>query len=87
MTAFKPGDIVRIRTWEDMADTFGIDEEGEIDTIATFVPGMRHLCGEYATITKLHDNYTVELDFHNDEYNDEGWEYSIDMLEMEVEEE
>lgn len=87
MKKFKPGDIVCIRAWDDMEEKFGVDEYGRIRTIAYFVPPMRYLCEEFATITKMYDDSTVELDFCNDEYNDEGWEFSVDMLEMVVEEE
>lgn len=44
---FNVGDIVVIRGWREMADEFGVDDEGCIKTapIASFTLPMRQLCG------------------------------------------
>lgn len=77
---FKVGDRVRFRDWDDMAKEFGTAGIGSIDCKCTFVMGMRHLCGTYATIESI-DGYRV---FLKDFTAKEGatWDYSTDMIEL-----
>lgn len=77
---FNIGDRVKIRQWDDMASEFGVDNDGDIMIIESFVTNMAHLCGRTATITKKIDDRVVELDY-DDKSGDLAWEISIDMIE------
>ena len=44
-TDFKKGDIVRIRSWEDMENEFGVEDYGAIMCKFHFIPQMRKYCG------------------------------------------
>lgn len=42
----QPGDIVTIRTWDDMAEEYGLNESGGIKTpFLTILEGMKQFCG------------------------------------------
>lgn len=48
----QPGDIVTIRTWDDMAEEYGLNESGEIKTShITILKSMKQFCG-YSYIVK-----------------------------------
>lgn len=48
----QPGDHVTIRTWDDMAQEFGLDEKGRIQTPnLTILKSMKPYCG-YSYIVK-----------------------------------
>lgn len=48
----QPGDIVTIRTWDDMAEEYGLNESGEIKTPRiTILKSMKQFCG-YSYIVK-----------------------------------
>ena len=47
------GDLVRIRSWDDMASEFGIDEDGNIPCRFSFVEYMKNLCGIEFEITGI----------------------------------
>lgn len=48
----QPGDIVTIRTWDDMAEEYGLNESGGIKTpYITILQGMKQFCG-YSYIVK-----------------------------------
>ena len=43
---FQPGDCVTIRTWDDMAEEYGLNINGEIKTpYITILKGMKRFCG------------------------------------------
>ena len=42
----KVGDVVRIRSWEDMEAEFGVDEDGNIPCKYNFTDFMRNMCGD-----------------------------------------
>lgn len=49
---FQPGDAVTIRTWDDMAEEYGLNESGGIKTpYITILQGMKQFCG-YSYIVK-----------------------------------
>ena len=55
----QPGDIVTIRTWDDMESEFGLDEFGEIKTpYISILKGMKQFCGHSYIVKKVH--YTSE---------------------------
>ena len=42
----QPGDTVTIRTWDDMAEEYGLNESGGIKTpYITILQGMKQFCG------------------------------------------
>lgn len=42
----QPGDCVTIRTWDDMAEEYGLNINGEIKTpFITILKGMKRFCG------------------------------------------
>ena len=56
---FQPGDTVTIRTWDDMAEEYGLNESGEIKTpYITILQGMKQFCGHSYIVKKVH--YTSE---------------------------
>ena len=83
---FGEGDVVRVRSWADMAADFGqSDAEHSIalprDT--SFVDSMRHLCGKKFLIDQCLERgrygfYRLE-GFEGT--NPEGWSWSAEMLE------
>ena len=55
----QPGDIVTIRTWDDMAEEYGLNESGGIKTpYITILEGMKQFCGHSYIVKKVH--YTSE---------------------------
>lgn len=51
----RPGDIVTIRTWDDMAEEYGLNESGGIKTpYITILQGMKQFCG-HSYIVKQSD--------------------------------
>ena len=43
---FQPGDTVTIRTWDDMAEEYGLNESGGIKTpYITILKSMKQFCG------------------------------------------
>lgn len=57
------GDKLRIREWDDMAEEFGVDECGDIETKVWFTTGMRSSCGKPFTVSERYrfDNAEDEL--------------------------
>lgn len=47
------GDMVRIRSWQDMAEQYGLDPDGDIVGRPMFVRGMEKVCGQTVTISDL----------------------------------
>lgn len=80
---YEIGDTVRIRSWEDMKEEFGIDSYGDILCRCNFVTGMRPLCGLEAKLIKIAPLYgTISLQFLNAPSGiSTGWNYSFDMIE------
>lgn len=79
---FYPGDVCRIREWDDMAEEFGEDEElNEILCEFTFTDAMRYLCGKTFTVKRVSGGQ-----YFSEEHIETGYlrTYSIsaDMLEL-----
>lgn len=79
--AFKVGELVRIRQWDDMEKEFGLTMLGSIRCRCCFADGMKPLCGKYAEIKDLLLDGIVHLRFFNCDDSVENWNYSIDMIE------
>ena len=62
----KTGKIVQIRSWEDMAQEYGLSEEGWIliPGMYRFVEPMRHVCGTTGKVTRANDenNFTIRIE-------------------------
>ena len=74
---FKVGDKVKVRSWEDMRDEFGTDEDGDIiikEEKVYFLEKMSALCGTAQIISVVHDGYYLLK-------NAEGWIFTDEMLE------
>ncbi len=69
------GSTIRIRSWESMAEQFGIDECGNIPCKYVFLEDMKHLCGQQYTIV----GFTAFEEVLVDRYL--GYTLSIDMIE------
>lgn len=51
----QPGDIVTIRTWDDMAEEYGLNESGEIKTPRiTILKSMKRFCGNSYVVKEVH---------------------------------
>ena len=50
---FSVGDIVRVRSWNDLEDEYGIDEYGSIDCPYSLTSGMSKYCGKEIHIDSL----------------------------------
>lgn len=89
---FKVGDRVQFKTWEEMEKEFGLEKNGDtyIRCRCGFPLRMKHLCGTYATITKIY--YSEFMEHHIYKLTDftakgeTGWIYSSDMLKPAVNE-
>ena len=76
---FNVGDKVMIRPWDDMEAEFGTSKGCIYLPRVYFLPSMRYLCMEQATITNVFDT-EVELEFDDD--IDSDWTFTEDMLIM-----
>lgn len=81
------GALVRVRSWDDMEDEFGLNEDGEIECNFIFVREMEEFCGQEYIIEEVHEDSgrvllkrCVENEY---EYNrTRGWSFHPDMLEL-----
>lgn len=52
----QPGDTVTIRTWDDMAEEYGLNESGEIKTpYITILQGMKQFCGHSYIVKEVYN--------------------------------
>ena len=80
MSKFKVGDRVRVREWEDMEREFGLTKYGSIRVVLPFLPQMHHLCGNTATVIKVHSKINIELGDWKDKRRDCKWVFCDEML-------
>ena len=77
------GDVLRIRSYEDMVDEYGCDKYGIIySENSCFSEGMSYLCGEQFTVSEITNdawvNETFFLSKEGIEYFDsDGWHWYI----------
>lgn len=68
----QPGDCVTIRTWDDMAEEYGLNKAGGIKTPhITILEDMKPYCGNSYTIKNVYRNSRGKLGsvlFHNIPY-------------------
>lgn len=77
---YKKGDLVKIKTWEQMVDEYGLTGDGTIMCATKeFLPDMKHLCGTIQEITSAWGGGT---------YNVGGdvfpWDLSAEMIAHKV---
>lgn len=72
-----PGDVLRIREWDDMEAEFGTDDEGDIACEFYFTREMEKFCGTVLTVEKIDDTRVMPDDWEAFGY----CSYSADMLE------
>ncbi len=73
MERLKVGDIVEVKTWDELAKEFGIDFTGAITHEFGFVKSMKKFCGKKLRIEKIDiDTFYLE--------DGEGWCFAIDMF-------
>lgn len=54
----QPGNIVTIRTWDDMAEEYGLNESGGIKTpYLTILRGMKQYCGHSYSVVRAYDTF------------------------------
>lgn len=52
----QPGDTVTIRTWDDMAEEYGLNKSGEIKTpYITILQGMKQFCGHSYIVKEVYN--------------------------------
>lgn len=52
----QPDDIVTIRTWDDMAEEYGLNESGGIKTpYITILQGMKQFCGHSYIVKEVYN--------------------------------
>lgn len=50
---FQVGDVVRVRSWDDMKDEFGLDADGNINCRFGFTRVMQKMCGKLYHVSKV----------------------------------
>lgn len=72
---YEVGDKVRIKTWKQMADEYGLTTLGNVDTKQTFTTYMAMHCGKIMTITEEFEGYyKMKEDY-------DYWYWSDDMFD------
>ncbi len=79
---FKAGDVVTIRGWEEMAEKFPCDENGNLDFKHTvFSKHMKKLCGKVAIVENVDEPfYKIRPMAVEDVGLDWEWNFTDDML-------
>lgn len=77
------GDVLQIRSFEDMKSEFGIDEDGDIHggRTAWFDNKMKPLCGKVFTVSEFKYNEYHSVEGVEDCNNGTHWSISAWMLE------
>lgn len=71
---------VRIREWGELAEEFGIDEDGDIDCYCSFTIEMKDYCGKVIEVNDDEVFTCDDDDIKTFEYH--GWFFSEDMYEV-----
>ena len=72
---FEVGDVVEIKSWDEMKKEFGLNGCGSINCRESFVVSMQHLCGKIFKIAEVQKDCVVRL-----EDCDDNWVISTDMI-------
>ena len=76
MNNFKIGDLVEIKSWDEMVNEFGLDEVGDIECSHSLTSSMIHLCGKKLNIEEINEFDEVIFDV----LETEEWNISMDMI-------
>lgn len=77
---YEVGDRVLVKEWDDMASEYGIDEDGDIKTGASFfVKEMKKYCGKVMTVSFVMSDKVFQLGYNE-------WSFTNDMIEGAVQE-
>lgn len=76
---FKVGDRVQFKSWKEMEEQFGLNNDGSIHCMCSFTEDMRYLCGTRATIRDVCAGGFVKLKNFTTK-GETDWDYSTDML-------
>ena len=76
----KVGDKVRIKSWEEMEEEFGLDCAGNINCKSCFTDSMKKFCGATATISGINSDEIVELTSTSSDLDFSFWTFSTDMI-------
>lgn len=70
---------VRIKDWYELEESFGIDEDGDIECCCSFTTEMKDYCGK---VIEINDDevFTCDDDVKTFEYH--GWFFSEDMYDV-----
>lgn len=79
---FKEGDLVRIRSWEDMERQYGTNYGGDINTHFYFTPEMKQFCGKEYIVTERYYNGKVGLRPKSHKFSTTYYSVSADMIEI-----
>lgn len=77
---FKVGDKVKIKSWEEMEEEFGLNCAGNINCNSCFTDGMKEYCGATATISAINSDEIVELTSTSSNLDFSFWTFSTDMI-------
>ena len=80
---FKVGDKVKIKSWQEMKEEFGLDCNGNIDCNLCFTDSMKKYCGKTATISGINSDGKVELTSTSSNLDFSKWHFSTDMIKKE----
>jgi len=74
---YKVGDRVKIKSWKEMEEKYGIDSDGDIDLPeSSFVTNMKKYCGKVMTISDVDDYFN---EYHMKE-DDGSWIWTNKMI-------
>lgn len=72
---FEVGDVVEIKSWDEMEKEFGLNFLGSINCHSGFTVNMQYLCGKIFKIAEVQKDCVVRLEDYYD-----GWVISTDMI-------
>ena len=81
MAKYKVGDKVRVRTWDSMAEQFGLDGTGIKVPGNYFVLKMKCYCGKVVTIARVNSYGEYHIKEDNREGTHSFWWFNDNMLE------
>lgn len=76
---FRIGDLVEIKSWEEMEEEFGLNRSDEIKCNKIFTHGMKKFCGQQYTIKNIDSGGSI-LFVNYDMDTDGVWHFSTDMI-------
>lgn len=82
MSKFEVGDVLRVRSWEDMEQEFGLHNSTSISCEFYFTPRMKYMCGKEFIVREI-----INDAYRSDSGIEGGYHISSDMLEPASEQE